>query len=103
MKKLYHATCISKRDSIKNNGLEPRLSRRWDFGYTDKRVYLFGDLNNPPIDYVGNYGVDIWEVNLDENCIINDDVIALNDGYKNSYYINDPVNPDKLKLIKTID
>lgn len=103
MKKLYHATCVSKRESIQTKGLEPRLSRRWNFGYKDKRIYLFGDLEKPPLDYVGNYDIDIWEVTINDNCLINEDTNAIIDGYKNSFYINEAIPPERISLIKTIN
>lgn len=102
MKKLYHATHISNRDSILQNGLEPRFSKRFDCQNEDKRVYLFEDLKSHVLDFVGYENIDIWEVELDENTIINDDLIAKNDGVDKCYFINNSIPPTRLKIHKTI-
>ncbi len=101
MRKLYHATHISNRKSILEKGLEPRLSKRYDI-YQDERIYLFDNLDNPPLDYVGFEYIDIWEVLLDDSYEINDDTAVLAEGYKNSYYIKKAIPPQNISLVQII-
>lgn len=101
--KLYHATHTSNRDSILEKGLEPRISKKFDFGYKDKRVFLFGDMSDKtPLDFVGYEYIDIWEVEVDDSLTLKPDEIAGKDGYKNCFYTNQPISPERLRIVETI-
>lgn len=102
MKKLYHATHISNRNSILEKGLEPRMSKKFDHNHDDKRVYLFEDLKSHVLDFVGYENIDIWEVELDDSIVVNDDLIAKNDGVDKCYFTNNYIPPSRLKIHKTI-
>lgn len=102
MKKLYHATLSRNRNSIIEKGLEPRLSKKFDFDYNDKRIYLYENLKSHVLDFVGYQNVDIWEVELDESYELKDDLIAKEDGIDNCYYVNSAIPPERLKIFKSI-
>lgn len=77
--RLFHATNINNRSSIKKNGLKPNRDNSSGYGKnpTHNAVYLY-HLNNVdvPCDLMQVFGgaVDIWEVtNLDESKLIADE------------------------------
>lgn len=102
MRKLYHATRISNRESILEKGIEPRKSKIYDHIYQDERIFLFENINKPPLDFVGYEYIDIWEVILDNDYEILKDTIAEEDGYEKGFYTKKLIPSNRISLVRTI-
>lgn len=102
MKKMYHATHISNRDSILEKGLEPRLSNRFNFDYEEGRIFLYEDLKSNALDFVGYFNIDIWEVDIDDSYVLNEDLIAKKDGVDKCYYVTKHIPPEKIKIHQSL-
>lgn len=102
IRKLYHASRMTNRESILEKGIEPRKSKVYDHIYQDERIFLFENFDKPPLDFVGYEYIDIWEVVLDDDYEIINDTVAQEDGYENSFYIKKPIPSERISLVKTI-
>lgn len=95
--KFYHLSPSSNRELILTEGLLPKSKIGSVIQY-ENRIFLFNDLNNPPLDYLPNVELDVWEVNIKNK--VKKDEFALLEG---CYYLeNKLIIPKKLKLVKTI-
>ena len=98
---MYHVADVLSRNSIEKNGIDHTLGfSPWDGAEIDfpKGNYMWSDLKKA-VWYANGLSepMDIWEVQVDSSSLVTDPVTA------GGSYTTDPVKPDKIKLIKTVN
>lgn len=97
IKKVYHISHSKNRESILKNGLIPKEKKE---GLIQYPPCIFFSTNKKDLgyDYVNYENVDCWEFKVDSKDMKKDNFSKSN----NHFYIKTPINPDKLKLVKSI-
>lgn len=96
-KKAYHISHSKNRESILKNGLIPKEKTE---GIIQYPPCIFFSINKKDLgyDYVNYENVDCWEFEVDLNQIKKDTFSKS----INHFFIEKPIIPSKLKLIKSI-
>ena len=94
MNKLYHLTYKNRRESILKEGLLPKSYNGHIIKY-EPRIFVSDSKKNLAFDYVGYEDVDVWEI-ITKQPVFDDPFSS----FPGHFYLEKPIPPENLKLIK---